>query len=178
MIRLSQLLLFINLLTATSLSTAQDSDNTNNNGKVAPSTSEITEITVVSEESLNNLRALIEEAEDEIYAFFNANNSSKKMDIVCSDRRPTGSNMLKRECEPRFLNDLRIMKTRESRIGAGIRFDQEDLVEWSKADFETLQKEMVGLMAQHKDFADRLAELSQLAATYAAQSKELFEEEQ
>lgn len=138
----------------------------------------IEEITVIGGQSLNDMRMKIEQTEDEVYAFFNANNSSNRMDIVCSTRRPTGTNMRKRECEPRFLKELRVLKTRESRIGIGIVFNQEDLVDWSSEDFANLQNEMLLLMAKHPEFSDKLAELSDLVEDHEAQVKEMFAAEQ
>ncbi len=140
--------------------------------------SQIEEITVVGIQSLNDLRVRIEQAEDEVYSFFNANNSSNRMDIICSGRRPTGTNMLKRECEPRFLRDLRVLKTRESRMGIGFNFNLEDLVDWSAEDFETLQSEMLVLMAEYPEFSQRLAQLSALAKDFNAQVTEMFGDKQ
>ena len=134
----------------------------------------IEEITVVGQKSLARLRLRITEKETEIYNFFNAQNSSDRMDIICSKRRPTGTNMLQRQCEPRFLKALRVEKTRDGRMGIGVDFNQYDLVGLSRQDFEKLQNEMLALMASNKAFADILADLVDLTENLAAQRQAIF----
>ena len=131
-------------------------------------------ITVVGQKSLARLRLRITEKETEIYNFFNAQNSSDRMDIICSKRRPTGTNMLQRQCEPRFLKALRVEKTRDGRMGIGVDFNQYDLVGLSRQDFEKLQNEMLALMASNKAFADILADLVDLTENLAAQRQAIF----
>ena len=136
--------------------------------------SPIEEITVIGQKSLARLRLRITEKETEIYNFFNAQNSSDRMDIICSKRRPTGTNMLQRQCEPRFLKALRVEKTRDGRMGIGVDFNQYDLVGLSRQDFEKLQNEMLALMASNKAFADILADLVDLTENLAAQRQAIF----
>lgn len=134
----------------------------------------IEEITVIGQKSLARLRLRITEKETEIYNFFNAQNSSDRMDIICSKRRPTGTYILKRQCEPRFLKALRVEKTRDGRMGIGVDFNQYDLVGLSRQDFEKLQNEMLALMASNKAFADILADLVDLTENLAAQRQAIF----
>jgi len=134
----------------------------------------IEEITVIGQKSLARLRLRITEKETEIYNFFNAQNSSDRMDIICSKRRPTGTNILQRQCEPRFLKALRVEKTRDARMGIGVDFNQYDLVGLSRQDFEKLQNEMLALMASNKAFADILADLVDLTENLAAQRQAIF----
>ena len=137
----------------------------------------IEEITVIGQKSLARLRLRIFEKEDEIYNFFNAQNSSDRMDIICRKRRPTGTNILQRECEPRFLKALRVEKTRDGRMGIGVGFTQYDLVGWSRQDFEKLQNEMLALMASNKAFADILADLVDLTENLTAHRQAIFGEQ-
>ncbi len=134
----------------------------------------IEEITVIGQKSLARLRLRIFEKEDEIYNFFNAQNSSDRMDIICSKRRPTGTHILQRECEPRFLKALRVEKTRDARMGIGVGFNQYDLVGLSRQDFEKLQNEMLALMAANKAFADSLADLVDLTENLTAHRQAIF----
>ena len=120
------------------------------------------------------MHILITEKEDEIYAFFNANNSSDRMDIICTKRRATGTNLLLRECEPRFIKNLRVEKTRDQRMGIGVGFTQGDLVGLSAQDFENLQNEMLSLMLTNPEFSDALADLVDLSGNYEAQRKAIF----
>ncbi len=134
----------------------------------------IEEITVIGQKSLARLRLRIFEKEAEIYNFFNAQNSSDRLDIICSKRRPTGTHILQRECEPRFLKALRVEKTRDGRMGIGVGFTQYDLVGWSRQDFEKLQNEMLALMASNKAFADILADLVDLTENLTAHRQAVF----
>jgi hypothetical protein len=83
---------------------------------IASTSKPIEETTVVRQMSLAGLQFRIHKKEAEIYSFFNANNSSPRMDIICTKRRPTRTLLLKRECEPRFLKQLRVEKTRDNKI--------------------------------------------------------------
>ena len=137
----------------------------------------IEEITVIGQKSLARLRLRITEKENEIYDFFNAQNSSDRIDIICSKRRPTGTNILQRQCEPRFLKALRVEKTRDARMGIGVDFNQYDLVGLSRQDFEKLENEMLALMASNKEFADSLADLVDLTENLAAHQQAIFSEQ-
>lgn len=137
----------------------------------------IEEITVIGQKSLARLRLRITEKETEIFNFFNSQNSSDRMDIICNKRRPTGTNILQRQCEPRFLKALRVEKTRDGRMGIGVDFNQYDLVGLSRQDFEKLQNEMLVLMASNKEFADNLADLVDLTENLAAHQKAIFSDQ-
>ena len=100
------------------------------------------------------------------------------MDIICTRRRPTGTNILLRECEPRFIKNLRVEKTRDQRLGIGVGFTQGDLVGLSAQDLENLQNEMLSLMSTNPEFSDALAELVDLSENYEAQREALFGDEQ
>jgi hypothetical protein len=137
----------------------------------------IEEITVVGQQSLTRLRLRMDEKEAEIYNLFNANNSSRRMDIICTKRRPTGTYMLKRECEPRFLKQLRVEKARDARMGIGVGYSQLDLVGLSAQDFKNLQNEILALMASNKEFARYLADLVDLTENYETISKAMLPEQ-
>ena len=172
MIRLLQKLFISCILIGfvTSTAFAQESDSTDTT--ITASTARpIEEITVVGQKSLARLRLRIDEKEAEIYNFFNANNSSSRMDIICTKRRPTGTHLLKKECEPRFLKQLRVEKTRDLRMGIGAGYNKLDLVRWSAQDFEKLQNEMNELMASSNEFARLLTALSELNENYEAVSE-------
>ncbi|MGY8785793.1 MAG: hypothetical protein ACKVIB_10365 [Pseudomonadales bacterium] len=157
----------------TSTVSAEQSDSTGTT-ITASTPRPIEEITVVGQKSLARLRLRIDEKEAEIYNFFNANNSSPRMDIICTKRRPTGTHLLKRECEPRFLKQLRVEKTRDGRMGIGAGYNQLDLVGWSAQDFENLQNEMLALIASSNDFSRQLATLVELTENYETHYKTIF----
>ena len=138
----------------------------------------IEEITVVGQESLFRLRQRVIEKEDEIFAFFNANNSSNRMDIICRNLARTGTYIPRRVCEPRFLKNLRSYTARGYRQGFDTFYSQQDLLFVSAGDFERLKSEMDELMLSSDEFADILAELADLADNYAAQRAAMFDKDQ
>ncbi len=154
------------------------SQETESSDEVTPSTRPIEEISVTGQRSLSRLLLRVREKENEIYAFFNANNSSDRFDIICTYRRPTGTYIMKRECEPRFLKNLRVEKTRDQIMGIGVSFTQRDLVGLSAQDFENLQNEMLLLISTNPEFAEKMAELANLSEDYEAQRKALFGDEE
>ena len=168
---LRSLLIFCFLIgPSNTASSAQESGATGTTATPGP----IEEITVIGQRSLARLRLRIIEKEEEIYSFFNAQNTSDRLDIICTRRRPTGTYIKKRECEPRFLKSLRVEKTRDARTGIGVWFDQYDLVRWSAQDFEKLQNEMLALMASNKEFAENVADLVDLTENYEAHREAMF----
>lgn len=134
----------------------------------------IEEISVTGQRSLARLRLRIDQKQTEIFNFFNDNNSSDRMDIICRSRRATGTNILKKECEPRFLRDLRVEKTRDQNLGIGVPFTQYDLVGLSAQDFVWLQNEMLVLMSKNKEFAKILADLVDLSENLEIETSSLF----
>ena len=152
------------------------SQETESSDEVTPSTRPIEEISVTGQRSLSRLRLRVRETENEIYAFFNDNNSSDRFDIICTNRRPTGTYIMKRECEPRFLRNLRVEKTRDQIMGIGVSFTQRDLVGLSAQDFENLQNEMLSLISTNPEFAEKMAELVYLSEDYEAQRKAMFDD--
>ena len=155
---------------------SQEPDSTDTK-KTASVERPIEEITVVGQQSLTRLRLRMDEKEAEIYNLFNANNSSRRMDIICTKRRPTGTYMLKSECEPRFLKQLRVEKARDARMGIGVGYSQLDLVGLSAQDFTNLQNEILALMASNKEFARYLADLVDLTENYETNSKAMLPEQ-
>ena len=85
--------------------------------------------------------------------------------------------MLKRECEPRFLKQLRGEKARDGRMGIGVGYSQLDLVGLSAQDFKNLQNEILALMASNKEFARYLADLVNLTESYETHSKAMLPEQ-
>ena len=85
--------------------------------------------------------------------------------------------MLKRECEPRFLKQLRVEKARDVRMGIGVGYSQLDLVGLSAQDFKNLQNEILALMASNKEFARYLADLVDLTENYETNSKAMLPEQ-
>jgi hypothetical protein len=134
----------------------------------------IEEITVVGQKSLARLGRLVVDKQEEIFAFFNENNSSDKFDIICKRRAATGTYIKERVCEPRFLSEFRGQKAREARMGFGLYYNQRELVELSGEEFEQLQNEMTEMMLTHKEYSDALADLADLSENYESQRVEYF----
>ena len=82
---------------------------------------------------------------------------------------------MKRECEPRFLKNLRVEKTRDQIMGIGVSFTQRDLVGLSAQDFENLENEMLLLISTNPEFAEKMAELVNVSEDYEAQRKAMFD---
>ena len=135
----------------------------------------IEEITVTRQQSLVLLLGrLIVDKQEEIFAFFNENNSSDKFDIICKRRTAIRTYISSRVCEPKFFSDFRGHKTREARRGFGLYHSERELVELSGEEFEKLQNEMTEMMLKHKEYSDALADLADLSENYESQRVERF----
>jgi|TARA_B100000315_G_scaffold224043_1_gene229291 hypothetical protein len=169
-------------------SSAQSTIDTEQGGEISTGTAEpvqqtssprpIEEITVVGQQSLFRLRRLVIEKEDEVFAYFNANNSSNRMDIICGKRVATGTYVPRRVCEPRFLKNLRSYEARSWRRGfTTTSYSQQDLLFESKGDFDQLQSEINELMLSSEEFANILADYADLTDNYAAHRAAMFKKD-
>jgi hypothetical protein len=134
----------------------------------------IEEITVIGQQSLFRLRQRVIEKEEDIFEFFNANNSSNQMDIICNRRAPIGSQITRRLCEPRFFKNLRSEKTRGELAGFNVFYTHGDLMFEAEPDFEKLQNELLSTMLTNRNFAEMLGDLADLSDNYKAHREELF----
>ena len=60
-------------------------------------------------------------------------------------------------------------------MGIGVSFTQRDLVGLSAQDFENLENEMLLLISTNPEFAEKMAELVNVAEDYEAQRKAMFD---
>ncbi len=151
-----------------------DTSNTPPSREINTQPRPIEEITVIGQQSLFRLRRRIKEKEEEIFAFFNANNSSDRMDIICDKRAPTGTFIPRRVCEPRFLKGLRSEMAGGALRGFNNYYSQGDLIYEAEPDFEKLQNELLSVMVTNKDFAEMLGDLADMSDNYDAHREELF----
>ncbi len=131
---------------------------------VAQDNAEEGEVVVISELSRDEVTQFIEEAEDQLYAIFNANNDDDRFDIECGDFTPTGSHIKRRVCEPRFMRQARAENVTDSRFtdqtlltDTGLRADQQ-------ANYDELQEKMEELTRNNAQFREIAGILQQLRA--------------
>lgn len=108
---------------------------------------------VVTDTNLKRLRADLAEAEDAMYAIFNAH-VDKEFRVICEDVAVTGSLIEQRMCEPNFRRQAKIRDFREAQDGGrdrliGIR------------DSRTLDRDLADKDAQYNQLMTRLAEENQ-----------------
>ncbi|MCI5105985.1 MAG: hypothetical protein MRY76_04675 [Pseudomonadales bacterium] len=125
------------------------------------------EVVVIGELNRAEVTQFIEEAEDQLYAIFNANNDDDRFDIECGDFTPTGSHIKRRVCEPRFMTEARAENVTDSRFtdqtlltDTGLRADQQ-------ANYEELQEKMEELSRNNAQFREIAGILQQLRARLA-----------
>ncbi len=134
---------------------------------VAQDNAEDGEVVVIAELNRAEVTQFIEEAEDQLYAIFNANNDDDRFDIECGDFTPTGSHIKQRVCEPRFMREARAENVTDSRFtdqtlltDTGLRADQQ-------ANYEALQGKMEELTRNNAQFREIAGILQQLRARLA-----------
>lgn len=155
------------------LASAQESEPVEDT-EISTSGRPIEQITVTAQRTLFSMRREIVETEDEIFAFFNANNSSKKMDILCNRRAKTGTYIPSRGCEPRFMQTRRQRNAMGFLQGTDTLYSEIDLQADSGQDFENLENEIFALMAANKEFARKFADLAIMSEDYLAHRKAMF----
>ncbi len=164
---------------------------------ITESTNPIEEITVRGQQTLGSLRFLLREAEDDMYAMFNDLNSDDDFDITCDKVRRTGSYILDRVCEPRFLkrerqaNTTLVMSQLQSanrniaNSGNGLDFgaigdywqQESELRALLSHRFEDMGEEMLRIAAENPDFHNALMQMSVYRQSFEAMRAERFENE-
>jgi hypothetical protein len=108
------------------------------------------EIVVYGEPTLRLLRDEVWQAEDNFYELFNALNKGRQFDVTCTLRKPFGSQIARRVCEPFFVN---------SSPTAGM-IDIGGPPHWvyMRHKSRQMEREMVALIDEHPDLYAALSE--------------------
>lgn len=109
---------------------------------------------VIDDLSPTQLRAEIDKIQSEFYRVFNAENSDDKLDIICHDVVPTGSNRKREVCEPQFLMDKRSQNVADSRLGVDALLTAKGLQSVLTAEFRNLTEAMNALTKENQYFRE------------------------
>lgn len=137
----------------------------------------IEEIVVFSQRSFFELKHEIWNAEKNIFRLFNDNNSSDRMDIVCSSEVILGSLISQRNCEPVFLKQMRTRNAQASRMGFAELLNHFELLAEVRSDMGQLKTEIDGLIATNKEYADALADYARMVDDYSELHAIAFEKD-
>ncbi len=108
------------------------------------------------------LREQIEIVQAEFYRVFNAMNDDDDFDIICNRYMPTGSNIHRDACEPKFVIDKRADNVNQSRFGNDILMDHDALMASLRTQFEELTRKMNAIAAESQYFSELNRVLSML----------------
>lgn len=122
------------------------------------------EVIVIAELNRREVRQFIAEAEDQLYAIFNANNDDDKYDIECFSYKPTNTNISQRACEPRFFTDARAENAKNSFEATDEMLPMDALRAEYEEEFEELTQKMQAMASENAQFAQVANILNQLRA--------------
>lgn len=122
------------------------------------------EVIVIAELNRREVRQFIAEAEDQLYAIFNANNEDDEYDIECFSYKPTDSNISQRACEPRFFTDARADNAKNSFEATDEMLPLDALRAEYEEEFEELTRKMQAMASDNAQFAQVANILNQLRA--------------
>ena len=126
--------------------------------------SEIEEIIIIGELSRSAVRAQIIQVEDDVYRFYNAQNTNKKMNIKCRQVALTGTRISQRVCEPVFWTEARSRETQKFvREWSGVA-ELENLSDRVATEFEEMNAFYAQLIQKYPSFAEALDILADLKA--------------
>lgn len=126
--------------------------------------SEIEEIIIIGELSRSAVRAQIIQVEDDVYRFYNAQNTNKKMNIECRQVALTGTRISQRVCEPVFWTEARSRETQKFvREWSGVA-ELENLSDRVATEFEEMNAFYAQLIQKYPSFAEALDILADLKA--------------
>jgi hypothetical protein len=124
---------------------------------------------VVRGPSPAELRVEIERQQDAFYARFNAINSTDDFDIVCREERPTGSNVPRRVCEPKFERNAQERAGRNTLNGlqgSGFSTGSGQFAGRAHYSHEQLETEIRKLSAEDPQLRETVARLVRLQQAY------------
>lgn len=122
------------------------------------------EVVVISELSRREVMQFIEEAEDQFYAIFNANNDDEEFDVECYMMLPTGSHIERRVCEPLFMRKARADNVSRARFDTEMLLTDAGLLADQKANFDELQRRMEAMTTSNAQFREIAGILTALRA--------------
>ena len=139
---------------------------------------DIEEITVIGLRELTTLKTEMIRAEELKYRIFNSLNSTDEFDITCESRPRSGSHIAIRVCDVGYMKKARSEDVRKA-IDFGwwwvIRSDRQLATEYADKT-RTLNKEMLGLAAEHPELATAMIKANALQQRYIAERREKFKD--
>lgn len=124
---------------------------------------------VIEDLTPRQLRAEIEKIQHEVYRVFNASNSDDKLDIICHDYRPTGSNIKEEACEPQFVINKRADNASDAQRGLDVLLEPNALRNILGPEFEALTEAMNAVAKESQYFR----ELSSILAVLRERLEEI-----
>ena len=122
-------------------------------------------IEVKGKKTTAQLRNAFDKQRFEFLDLFNTYNEEAKYDMLCSWRRPVGSKIAKKSCEPRYLKDFRTIALRNS-MGVGIDasrlLNEEHIHFLTKDQREEAFEHITAMVATHQELYDSFAKLYNL----------------
>lgn len=109
---------------------------------------------VIDDLSPTQLRAEIEKIQDEFYKVFNTLNEDDAFDVVCQKFTPTGSNIPRTGCEPRFVSKRRGDNANDYRQGTDELLSSDELTKELQPQFEQLTAKMNEALKNDKYFQE------------------------
>lgn len=88
------------------------------------SSSSIENVEVVGQRTIPQLERQFRTQKFEFLELYNSLNEVAKFDVLCKWRKTLGSQIARKECEPRYLKDYRAMALLHSSRGTGVDFNQ------------------------------------------------------
>lgn len=117
---------------------------------------------VIEDLSPAQLRAEIKKIESEVYRVFNAENENDELDIICRKYKPTGSNIRKEACEPKFVTDKRAENASDAQKGIDSILMPKELQNSLKPELEAFAEAMNALVKENQYFGELNAILGAL----------------
>lgn len=108
------------------------------------------------------LRGEIKKIESELYRVFNAENENDDLDIICRKYKPTGSNIRKEACEPKFITDRRGENAADAQLGYDTILMPTELQNSPRPELEAFTEAMNALINENQYFKELNAILGAL----------------
>lgn len=158
-----------------SMASAQE-NNTDVGTNTTAESEEIDEIVVLGAHSLTLLRQEVIVAEDKFFEIYNELNDDDRFDIICENRRPTGTRIQVRECKARFVRDAEVDATQDALMmnnsPANVAAQP---IRAAKEDYETLDKKLKTFAVENPELQRALMEYDNLSKKYSEEREKKFD---
>ena len=131
----------------------------------------VEQIEVTGEKSAIELRAEVQQLEQNMYSLYNKLNTNDDFDVACGNVTPTGSKLPQWECSAAFMRDATSQQEINAELERRLPQTPDQTAKQNRKKTEQLNADMMAIAHQNADLAKAMIELNKKQQQLAAMEK-------